>query len=273
VVSTNFIKKNPQVDPYCIQIGNHIPKEKTILMSLENYYKTGKYATPCQIFLSNPRSLHFSVDDTDVSLSLQYIETHGISVFIHSPYVLNLSSLKKMNVKTGNFDNYPMECLIKTMQIATSLGCKGVVVHSGKYVNLDRKTAILNMYRNILECLKYVKPECPLLLETPAGQGTELLVKQTDLQSFYNHIHEKFEKSFKICVDTCHVFASGEDPIIYLKKLAPGSVGLVHFNDSKESLGSKKDRHAPIGQGCIGVEKMTEIANFCTSKNIPMVIE
>ena len=84
------------------------------------------------------------------------------------------------------------------------------------------------------------------------------------------------KKKCKICVDTCHVFASGYDPLIYLTNIQynhPGSIALVHFNDSKGEKGCRKDRHAFPGDGHIGIDKMREIAEWCVEHKIPMIYE
>ena len=81
----------------------------------------------------------------------------------------------------------------------------------------------------------------------------------------------------RICVDTCHVFASGyDDPleyIQYIQKIDKNLLKLVHYNDSKTSCGSCLDRHELIGNGHIGFEKMKKIAEYCHSHKISMVYE
>jgi deoxyribonuclease-4 len=88
------------------------------------------------------------------------------------------------------------------------------------------------------------------LLETPAGAGTELLTK---IEDFINFVKKINHPNFGICMDTCHVFASGYDPYNYLCKLIENDLIpiLIHFNDSKMELASRKDRHEFIGKGKI----------------------
>ena len=132
------------------------------------------------------------------------------------------------------------------------------------------------MFINIRSLIPYISKECPLLIETPAGQGTEVLTTFDYFVSFYSDFKEEEREYIKVCIDTCHVFASGFDPLKYLKdfyELYPDSLVLVHYNDSKTKIGSKKDRHEKPGEGFIGVEKMKDIELWCIEKNIPMVIE
>lgn len=79
---------------------------------------------------------------------------------------------------------------------------------------------------------------------------------------------------FALCVDTCHVFANGHDPFEYLKaSYQSGLLRLVHFNDSSTICGSCLDRHAYIGTGYIGAEKMERLSAFCSVIGVDMVIE
>jgi deoxyribonuclease-4 len=137
------------------------------------------------------------------------------------------------------------------------------------------------MRANIAKALEHASPSCPLLLETPAGQGTELL---TGREEFLDFIESFKDERIRACIDTCHVFAcknptdpdgNGHDPLEYIKEGVKRSnlVKLVHFNDSLEACGSCKDRHAFVGTGHIGFETMQAIAEFCMDKTIPMVIE
>jgi len=123
-------------------------------------------------------------------------------------------------------------------------------------------------------CLEHAHADCPLLLETPAGQGTELL---TDMKEFLDFVESFGSPKLRVCLDTCHVFASGHDPKAYLETALarPGLLKLVHYNDSLGACGSCVDRHAHIatGEGLIGFPKMSEIAAICSTHTIPMVIE
>ena len=89
---------------------------------------------------------------------------------------------------------------------------------------------------------------------------------------------ERFDddKRLRVCVDTCHVWAAGEDPLAYIKKVAlfhADMLKLIHFNDSEGASACCVDRHAPPGSGAIGFEKMTAIAEFAGAEGVPMVYE
>jgi deoxyribonuclease-4 len=246
-------------------VGSHIHKLSSILESLKAAYSNFlDFKCPCQIFISSPQSVNFECDSEDIANTLTFVEQHHVKGYVHAPHVINLCRLWN--------DSKHVECLIKTLQIAKSMGFRGVVVHVGKKVDYEFKTAIKNMYKNFLEAAKYATDECPLLLETPSGQGTELLTKVETFVAFFERAFEMCNK-IGICVDTCHVFAAGYDPLEYIKKIKPGYVKLIHMNDSKFPFNSRKDRHASLGNGYIGVQKLEKIIEYCTINKLDMVQE
>jgi deoxyribonuclease-4 len=97
------------------------------------------------------------------------------------------------------------------------------------------------------------------------------------MKEFLDFVESFGSPKLRVCVDTCHVFAAGHDPKAYLEAAInrPGLLKLVHYNDSLGDCGSCVDRHAHIasGEGLIGFPKMSEIAQLCSTHNIPMVIE
>ena len=145
-------------------------------------------------------------------------------------------------------------------------------MHVGKSTTTALPAALETMRKNIVACLEDATEECPLLLETPAGQGTETLTEVDDFLGFVTGIGDP---RLRVCVDTCHVFACGHKPLDYLSRFEeyPGLLKLVHYNDSAAPCGSCVDRHAFMGTGHIGMDGMKQIAELCHTKQVPMVIE
>jgi deoxyribonuclease-4 len=165
------------------------------------------------------------------------------------------------------------------------MGVRGVVVHVGKHCKSDLNDSLKRMKNKIIEIIECATPECPLLLETPAGQGTEVLTDMIEFLDFVWEIRNDqrvVEKNksecFSVCIDTCHVFATGVIPSLYLKTALQtpkynNFLKLIHFNDSKGACGSCVDRHAILGEGVIGIEELHECAQLGVSFEIPMVFE
>ena len=122
-----------------------------------------------------------------------------------------------------------------------------------------------------------------IILETAAGQGTELGYDLEEFAALYNSFSDKYKSRIKICIDTCHVFVAGYD--LSSKKMVKAfftkfnkligvkHVVLLHLNDSKPELGKRVDRHENIGKGKIGLTGLTEVIKYAKKKGIPMILE
>jgi deoxyribonuclease-4 len=224
----------------------------TIIEYLRSDAVTTYSAPPCQIFYRSPQSEYSSANISGEmfgSIAELIKQTQG-RLFVHTPYILNLAR-----------SNVNLLALQEDLTYCRTMGGKGVVVHVGKQLKMSKEEAWTNMIRNVMAVIPYATTECPLLLETPAGQGTEMLVKLEEMIKFINAIRQILEDDdslcgyinrFCICVDTCHVYAAGYDPEFYLRQLLfafPRIVKLIHLNDSEKHCGCRVDRHYPIGGG------------------------
>lgn len=268
VRESNYLEGRILRDEYLI--GYHISKE--------NLFKGGKTKTiyntlkglqseyPWQLFLESNLVTKKEIPDEDVAKTLNLIIENSLNVYVHSPYTINLCTPHEEK------DGYHLTALQKNLCYAKNMGMKGVVVHVGKSTTLEIGVAMENMKNFIRLCLSDATVECPLLLETPAGQGTEVLTTSIEFAEFINEINDP---RLQVCVDTCHVFAAGELPSEYLNVLFSKGIipKLVHFNDSMTERGSCRDCHEQIGRGKIGIEELRKCAVICASKNIPMLNE
>ena len=249
---------NPEFIKQYYNVGCHISKQPSLLATVKSFPNTAPY----QIFLNGPQNARVAVMEDDVRKAANYIRENNVSVYIHAPFILNLAT----EFKEGEWQHTLFQ---KYLEYGVLLNAKGVVIHVAKHTKQPYSSAIENMCKNLELFKQYASIECPILLETPAGQGTETL---KDMNEFYEFVKSFEDERIRICLDTCHVFACGHDPLTYLKTVLP-LLKLVHYNDSQDCCGSCLDRHAGIGEGKIGLYKMTEIAHFCKINNLPMVIE
>lgn len=254
------------------RIGTHRNRPNNMKLSTmfnNNHLNRWQQGIPYQIFLrGNCCTKGEFIKDDELALISQGILNQNIKIFIHAPYTINLCK------PPGTEDDYFTETLIYQLKVGVLCGFKGVVIHTGKLCK-GSDNSMDAFYQNVLKVLPYASEYCPLLIETPARQGTEQLNDPSELVNFVR----QFDGNPKIgiCVDSCHVFAAGYTPVEYIGHLismdALNLLKLVHFNDSKEPLGSCKDRHAIPGQGYIGLEQLLEFASICQEHNIPMVHE
>jgi deoxyribonuclease-4 len=265
-------------------IGFHIPKHRDgVYRTLADYYIDPRTQTvyrekqgrACQIFLGSPRAFQISkISDEDKRKTRELIEKHKLVVFVHAPYVVNLCR-ECDNRETGMHKSRAV--LLKYIHASSELGVKGVVFHVGKRLTMEKERALCNFRENvhtILESLDALN-KTKLILETPAGQGTEILTTPSGFAGFCSETLEKFPGGFGVCVDTCHVFACGYDPCEYMREMdrAHLPVDLIHFNDSRKGKGSRVDRHILPGDsdGKIGLQTLLDL--YAAFPHIPCVIE
>ncbi len=215
---------------------------------------------PYQVFIGNPKSFAIPKLTVENSTCINIIQQKTMRVYAHLPYLYNLAKA----------DHGPK--LKEYLKIATALGMSGAVIHVAKQTTYSREEALKNMYDNIVQAME--PGLCPLLIETPAAAGTEML---TNYREFLWFIHEvnKVHPNFGCCIDTCHVFSSGYDPYHYLDFMIKNNanVQLIHYNDSQYGWYSKADRHAYIGTGKIPWVFLEEVASLASLYSIPMVVE
>lgn len=245
------------------RIGSHMSKQKSLVDTVCSL-PTDR---PSQIFLAGPQSSHLNIADAELTGARAAVTSRAVPVYIHSAYIINLCTSAGVN------DDFHTTLLRKTLRYGTAMGARGVVVHVGKSTTQDLQIAMANMRSNIIATLEDATTDCPLLLETPAGQGTEVLRTWAEFAAFVADINDD---RLRVCIDTCHVFACGANPLDYLQRFLaehPSLTKLIHFNDSATPCGSCLDRHAFCGEGHIGIEGMTAIATAAHNAGLPMVIE
>lgn len=250
------------------EIGHHMSKSNflKILNSKDGF------PSAIQIFTRSPRGNGDtqSFSDSEIKTFGEIIRERDIRLYIHAPYWINLSHKRTTEGRPSSIN-----VLREELDVARRLGARGVVVHVGKSLNSSIEKATKAMYDGIIECLEDATEECPLLLETAAGQGTEILYKMKDLLNFYKRFSKDQRKRFKLCFDSCHVFASGYDPFacisVWLKHL-PGSIALIHFNGSMGVRGCRVDRHSYFDDKLLAI-RLAKVFLLANENGIPMVRE
>lgn len=205
-----------------------------------------------------------------------------ILVIIHSSYLHNIS-------KDWDEQSWWIRAIINEVIYCYYIGSPALVLHFGKYMELSKEEAFNNMYMSLIYIHNRTKKykDVKILLETSAGQGTELCYDINDLEKFYKKISNSEDKTFakriKICLDTCHIFAAGYDISsndkakeflnMFDNKIGLTNVRLLHFNNCATKLGERKDRHASLNTGNIDLEGLLTIYEYFYKKSVPVILE
>ncbi len=256
-------------------IGSHVgfTKNRQLLGSLEEALGYG--ANTFMFYTGAPQNtIRYEIDDNLVKLAHEKMEENGIDinkVIVHAPYIINLAN---DDVSKYNFSINFLKGEIKRCE---KLGIKYMVLHPGSHVGLGISKGI----NNIVYALNVVLEEScnvTILLETMAGKGSEVGSNFEEIKKIITGIKKK--DLIGVCLDTCHLNDSGYDISKFDEVLDEFDkiVGLnyvkcIHVNDSKNILGSKKDRHENIGYGTIGFDNLLKVFYNKRLEDIPKILE
>jgi deoxyribonuclease-4 len=267
-------------------MGNTIKKERGSIFWSVSQYMTSLAAYPerwanpcCQLYIHPPRSkVQLRARPDDLAQAKAAISDHQIMFYTHTPYIINLCDLEanSRGESPGSVAAKVLQIVKDDLNWTAQLGGKGVVIHTGKYKTLTPREGALRMRNSVLQLLEHASPQAPLLLETGAGQGTELLCSAQGMASFYHCIPTHLKDRFGICVDTCHCFSANYDPyeyILELAQLAPGAIKMIHYNNSRVPKGSRHDAHAPLLDGYIDIKCLYDVAIWARKNEVPIIRE
>jgi deoxyribonuclease IV len=281
------------------RIGFHVSILGGISNSVDNALKIGCNAF--QIFSRNPRGWTAKpLQDDDVENFREKLIESKIdrySTFVHMPYLPNLSSSDKKLYKRSS------DTLIEEIKRCRTLGIPHVILHMGRYGEQGREDGINKMEKACTSAINYSptsKPESKsrkkktidieykpvmIILENSAGGKNSLGSRFDELGSILDKlkISSGRQNSFGICLDTCHAFAAGYDLRTkegvsetldkFKSEVGLENLKVVHLNDSRDMLNSKRDRHEHIGLGKIGMRGFRDLLTYEEVRNIPIIME
>jgi deoxyribonuclease-4 len=235
-------------------------------------------AEALQVFVSNPRGWAPSAGDAAADERFRgECDDRRLPVFVHAPYLCNFGSpSESTRDKTA-------AAVRHSLARGRRIGARGVVVHAGSAVDAGARDQALRFLRTlVLPLLDELADDDPaLLIEPTAGGGQPLAATVEDLGPLFDALDH--HPRLGVCLDTCHAFAAGHDLAApggvrrvlnrLVRTIGRGRLQLVHANDSKDPLGSGRDRHTNIGSGHIGSEPFAELFRHPASRGVPVIVE
>jgi deoxyribonuclease IV len=227
-----------------------------------------------QIFVANPRGWAAPAPDAAGDEAFRAACTErGLPVFVHAPYLINFGSPSAETLARS------AAALEFSLRRGAAVGASGVVVHAGSAVLGNRWDEAMEQVRaQVLPLLRDDGPR--LLIEATAGGGGALA---SDVESLGAYLDVLDDPRVGICLDTCHLHAAGHDLsapggtkktiAALIRRIGRGRIGLVHVNDSRDPVGSKRDRHAALGEGTIGLDGLRGLFAAPGLRGVPMVVE
>lgn len=255
-----------------LNIGCHLSTSKGFKSMGDTALSIG--ANTFQFFTRNPRGGKAKdIDKKDIEELLKLMKEYNLGkILAHAPYTLNPCSkdesirefaykimeddLKRMEYLPNNLYNFHPGSHVKQ---GVDIGINYIIELLNKVIKKDQTTKIL--------------------LETMSGKGTEIGRNFNEIKAIIDGVN--LNEHIGVCLDTCHIFDGGYDIVNNLDNVLDefdDVIGLdklcaIHLNDSKNILGSHKDRHEKIGLGNIGLDAIGNIINHEKLKNLPFFLE
>lgn len=255
-----------------VKIGCHLSIAKGFEAAVKNALRLE--AESFQFFSKNPRAFKSKkVDLADAAKGIALMREHGLIAIAHSPYITNLSTPKP------DLQELTVRSLVEDLTICDAYGSPGLVVHSGKHVEMGETYGQDRMVETLNLILAEYQGPCQILLENTAGQGSEIGTTLEQLMA--TRARTNAPERIGFCFDTCHGFAagiwSGETLAEFLQ--AGRETGYfeelraIHLNDSKGPFGNRRDRHELIGKGEIGTEALRAFLRTPEFRDLPAMLE
>lgn len=215
-----------------------------------------------------------AISELNIDAAWEYMKQNGIEDFvIHAPYIINLGN--SVNPETYSL---AVDFLALELERTIAMGSRVLILHPGAHVGAGTETGLRQIIQGLNAVLTADTP-CYIALETMAGKGSEIGRSFEELAAIYDGV--KYNDKLRICFDTCHVNDAGYDIVNdfegvmeqFDKKLGKDQIAVFHINDSKNSMGAGKDRHANIGEGTIGFDTLRHIVHHPDFPGIPRILE
>ncbi|MBS1228634.1 MAG: apurinic endonuclease Apn1 [Proteobacteria bacterium] len=255
-----------------LNIGCHLSTSKGFMAMGRDALSIG--ASTFQFFTRNPRGgAAKAIDQDDLAAFLLLASEHRLAPLLaHAPYTLNACSADE------NTRRFAAEMMADDLARMELLPGNLYNFHPGSHVGQGASAGIELIVAQ-LNALLTPQQTTTVLLETMAGKGSEVGSTFRQLRQIIDGVERK--EKVGVCLDTCHVHDAGYDIVNDLDGVLAefdAVIGIdklraIHLNDSMNQLGSRKDRHARIGDGQIGLPALTRIINHPQLRRLPFYLE
>src|SRR4030042_3697736 len=238
---------------------------------------TGGGIETIQFFSRNPRGWKYSpLNKKEAEVFRSSIRSSSLfPVFLHMPYLPNIAS------PNSKFYKRSIHSIATDLQRAEQLGAHYLIIHIGHRMESSEDEAIETVSLGIDQAFERVKNNIILLLENTAGQGTEIGYHFDQIKKIIEGVHD--HPRMGVCLDTAHSFEAGYDLSTkngigetletFDQTIGLNRLHLLHLNDSKTPLGSRKDRHWHIGEGYLGMEGFKSLINHPLLRHLSGIME
>ncbi len=259
-----------------MRIGAHISSAGGHHLVFERAREIGAEAV--QLFISAPQQWKLpSPTDEQIEAFRTAQATYGMPAFFHGVYLMNFGSPDEEML------NKARASLAAYLSFAGRMGVTGTIFHVGSHLGAGFSEAMAGRIGRMLLDLLEAEPDNPslLILENNAGQGNCIGGKFSELGTILRALDNHPRAA--VCIDTCHAYAMGYDLATtagceaamaeFDTEIGFERLVAVHANDTKQPIGTFRDRHENIGDGHIGLGGFRTLMSHSAFRNVPFLLE
>ncbi|KAE8150962.1 xylose isomerase-like protein [Aspergillus avenaceus] len=260
-------------------VGAHVSAAKGVFNAISNSTHIGGNAFA--LFLKSQRKwdnppLQDEHRDQFRRLCTEHKYDAAKHILPHGSYLVNLAQEDKAKAKQA-YDSF-----LDDLRRCEALGIKLYNFHPGSANQSNFSDALSRLAKALTNALAATSTVVPVL-ETMCGHGSTIGGNLTEFRDLLAMIPQEYHSRIGICIDTCHSFAAGYDLVspegfkAFMKEFED-VIGIqhlraLHLNDSKAPRGSKRDLHANIGTGFLGLRAFHNVMNEPRFEGLPMILE
>lgn len=234
-------------------------------------------AEAVQVFVSNPRGWAQAAGDPKQDQAfVSGCQDAAMPAYVHAPYLVNLGSPTELTLERS------VDAIRHSVRRGRAICARGVVVHAGSEVSGGYDAALRRVRERLRPLLDELTDDDPdLLVELTAGAKGALCATPDRLEAYLDALG--WHPRVGVCIDTCHAMAAGHDVSApggmrtfvsaVARAAGRGRIRLVHANDSKDAVGSGRDRHERVGLGTIGEAAFGELFVHPAVRGVPVLME
>lgn len=233
-----------------MRLGAHVPAGDPLAEA------ETRGAEVVQVFLSPPQTWKKPPPRDDA----EALRSSDVAVYVHAPYIINVAS------PVARIRHPSRQNLAQAVRGAEAIDAAGVIVHGGHVGDDDDAEVGLANWRTTLDRLDST---VPILIENTAG-GENAMAREVDVILRLWDVLEGTDTPFGFCLDTCHLWAGGEEMVDGTQRLLEGlgTIDLVHLNDSRDEFDSRRDRHDNLGAGQVDEDALVEVVRLADADTL-----
>ncbi|CEG27886.1 deoxyribonuclease IV [Bacillus sp. B-jedd] len=258
-----------------LKIGSHVSMSGKDMLLAASREAVSYGSNTFMIYTGAPQNTRRKkIEELNIEAGRKHMEEHGIGdIVVHAPYIINIGN----TTNPATFE-LGVSFLRSEINRTEAIGANQIVLHPGAHVGAGTEAGIKKIVEGLNEVITG-NEKVQVALETMAGKGSECGKTFEELAMIIDGVN--YNDQISVCFDTCHTHDAGYDIVNdfdgvlneFDKIIGIDRLKVLHINDSKNTVGMRKDRHENIGYGHIGFNALSYIVHHPQLIHVPKILE